>query len=200
MSQAPTTHKIISGKDTNIILLSLSLFFSLFTMEFFDIFLGALLAFALYKGITNGLFIELASFFSLLLGIYFSVKFSNILKDMLSEILHWNPNTIQITAFIITFLVVVIGVRFLAKILTGIADFAFMGWINKLGGGVFRVLKMVLIIGIVFTVFEKINHNHFFAKKDTLDNSIFYTPIQRTAAYLYPSLEKWYDNFSNTKS
>jgi len=169
-------------------------------MSFLDIILGTLLAFALYKGIVNGLFIELASFVSLILGIYFAVKFSDIAKDSLSDSLHWNPNTIQVIAFILTFIVVVVGITLLAKILTGIADFAFMGWINKLGGGVFRVLKMVLIIGIVFTVFEKINHDHFLAKKETLDNSIFYNPIQKTAGFIYPSLEKWYDNFKEKKS
>ncbi|MES2239866.1 MAG: CvpA family protein [Bacteroidota bacterium] len=162
-------------------------------MSFLDIVLGALLAFALYKGIANGLFIELASFISLIIGVYLAVKFSVITKDILS-FLHWNPNTIQVIAFILTFFVVVVGIHFLAKILTGIADFAFLGWINKLGGGLFRVLKTVLLVGIVFSVFEKMNHNHFLAKKETLDNSIFYNPIQKTAGFMYPSITKWYGN------
>jgi len=163
-------------------------------MGFLDIILGALLAFALYKGIANGLFIELASFVSLIIGAYFAVKFSVITKDILSGFLHWNPNTIQVIAFIITFIGIVIGIHFLAKILTGVADFAFLGWINKAGGGLFRILKTVLIIGLVFSVFEKINYNHFFAKKETLDNSIFYNPIQKTAGFMYPSITKWYGN------
>lgn len=164
-------------------------------MGFLDIILGALLGFALYKGITNGLFIELASFISLIIGAYFAVKFSVVTKDVLSGFLHWNPNTIQVIAFIITFIGIVIGIHFLAKILTGMADFAFLGWINKAGGGLFRVLKTVLIIGLVFSVFEKINYNHFLAKKETLDNySIFYNPIQKTAGFMYPSITKFYGN------
>ncbi|MFL9829939.1 CvpA family protein [Flavobacterium sp. ST-87] len=163
-------------------------------MSFLDIILGALLVFALYKGTINGLFIELASFLSLILGVYFAVKFSVITKDLLSEHVHWNPNTIQIFAFLLTFILVVIAIHFTAKILTGIVDFAFLGWMNKLGGGLFRVLKTVLLIGIIFSIFEKINHNHFFAKQETLDNSIFYNPIQKTAAFLYPSIAKWYED------
>lgn len=164
-------------------------------MSFLDIILGALLAFTLYKGIINGLFIELASFLSLIFGVYLAVKFSVITKDILAGFLHWNPNTIQVIAFLLTFILVVIGIHFLAKVLTGIVDFAFLGWINKLGGGIFRVLKTVLIIGIVFSVFEKINHNHFLAKRETLDKSIFYNPIQKTAAFMYPSIAKWYEDF-----
>lgn len=163
-------------------------------MSFLDIVLGALLAFSLYKGIVNGLFVELASFVSLIIGVYFAVKFSVITKDILSGFVHWNPNTIQVIAFMLTFILIVIAITFLAKILTGIADLAFLGWINKLGGGLFRVLKTVLLVGIVFSIFEKMNHNHFFAKKETLDNSIFYNPIQKTAAFMYPSITKWYGN------
>ena len=126
-------------------------------MGFLDIILGVLLAIAMFKGIKNGLFVELASLVSLLLGIYAAVKFSNFMKEFLAGFVKWNPNTIQVVAFILTFILVVIAVSLLGKFLTGIADLAFLGWLNSLGGGFFRVLKTILIIGIVFKVFEKIN-------------------------------------------
>ena len=163
-------------------------------MGFLDIILGVLLAFALYKGIRNGLFVELASLVSLLAGIYFAVKFSSFIKEILAGFVKWNPNTIQVIAFVLTFILVVIGISLLGKFLTGIADFAFLGWLNKLGGGFFRVLKTILIIGIVFKVFEKINYHNFIAKKETLDKSLFYNPIQKTAGFMYPSIENWYND------
>jgi membrane protein required for colicin V production len=164
-------------------------------MSLFDMIFGALLAFSLYKGIKNGLFVEVASFISLLLGIYIAIKFSYFMKELIMKHVSWNPNTIQITAFILTFILVVIGVYFLAKILTGIADFAFLGWLNKLGGGFFRVLKTILIMSVFIALFEKINFNEIFAKKETLDKSIFYNPVKKVAAFVYPSIEKWYDTF-----
>jgi membrane protein required for colicin V production len=163
-------------------------------MGFLDIILGVLLAFALYKGVRNGLFVELASLVSLLAGIYFAIKFSSFIKEILAGFVKWNPNTIQVLAFVLTFILVVIGISLLGKFLTGIADFAFLGWLNKIGGGFFRMLKTILIIGIVFKVFEKINYHNFLAKKETLDKSIFYNPIQKTAGFMYPSIENWYDN------
>ena len=162
-------------------------------MSFFDIVLGILLCYSFYKGIRNGLFVELASLLSLILGIYIAIKFSTVVKNILSGWLHWNPNTIQIVAFILTFIIVVIGVYLLGKFLTSVADFAFLGWINSLGGGFFRVLKTVLIISIFFTIFEKINYHNYLAKKETLDKSIFFNPIQKVAGFIFPSLEKWYD-------
>lgn len=169
-------------------------------MSFFDIIVAALLAFSLYKGIKNGLFVEVASLVSLLLGIYLAIKFSSLMTGMISKHVSWNPTNIQITAFILTFILVVIGVYFLAKILTGIADFAMLGWMNKLGGGFFRVLKTILILSIFIAFFEKINFNNTFAKKETLDNYIFYNPVKKVAAFVYPSIEKWYETFKKEHS
>ena len=162
-------------------------------MSFFDIIIGGFLCYSLYKGIRNGLFVELASLISLILGIYIAIKFSDVLKSVISGSLHWNPYTIQVFAFILTFIVVVIGVYMLGKLLTNIADFAFLGWINSLGAGFFRVLKTILIISIFFTLFEKMNYHNYLAKKETLDKSIFFNPIQKVAAFVFPSIEKWYD-------
>ena len=174
----------------------LSLFFILhsFTMSFLDIVLGVILVIGVFKGIKNGLFVELASLISLILGIYIAIKFSYLARVMLSGFVHWNPKTIQIIAFIITFLIVVIAISLLAKFLTGIANFAQLGVINSLGGGFFRLLKTILILSIFLNLFEKINFNHVFAKKETLDKSIFYRPIQQSAGFIYPSIEKWYED------
>lgn len=163
-------------------------------MSFLDIILGGLLGYSFYKGLRNGLFVELASLVSLLAGVYFAVKFSSLMKGLLSGFLHWNPHTIQVIAFILTFIVVIVGISFLGKFLTKMADFAYLGLPNKLGGGFFRTLKIVLILGVVFNVFGKINYHNFLAKKETLDKSLFYNPIQKTAGFLYPSIGKWYTN------
>ncbi len=161
-------------------------------MSFLDIVIGIILCYSLYKGIINGFFVELASLISLVLGIYIAIKFSAVVKDILSGWVHWSPNTIQVIAFILTFFLVVIAVYFLAKFLTSVADFAFLGWFNSIGGGLFRLLKTILIISVFFTIFEKINYDNYLAKKETLDNSLFYNPIQKVAGYIFPSLEKWY--------
>lgn len=120
------------------------------------------------------------------------------MKEILSGFVHWNPNTIQIVAFVLTFMLVVIGISIFAKVVTQVTDLVFLGWINKLGGGLFRVLKTVLIVSIVFTVFEKINYHNFLAKKETLDNSLFYNPIQKTAGYIFPSIKNWYQEFKKS--
>ena len=160
-------------------------------MSFLDIILGIILVVGLFKVIKNGLFVELASLISLFLGIYIAIKFSSFTAVFLTDFVHWNPKTIQIFAFIITFILVVIGITMMAKAFTSVANFAHLGIVNKLGGGFFRLLKTVLILSVFLNLFEKINFNNILAKKETLDNSLFYRPIQKTAGFIYPSIEKW---------
>ena len=185
----------------NLVILQKSAILVLYSyyMSFLDIVLGVLLVYGLFQGIRNGLFVELASLISLILGIYIAIKFSSFAKEILAGFVHWNPKTIQIFAFLITFLLVVLVISLLAKFLTGVADFAQLGVINKLGGGFFRLLKTILIISIFLNLFEKINFNNTFAKKETLDNSLFYRPIQKTAGFIYPSIEKWYEDLKKSK-
>lgn len=163
-------------------------------MSLLDVFLGVILVLSMFKGIKNGFFVEFASLVSLILGIYVAIKFSYLARIILSGIVHWNPKTVQITAFIITFIIVVVSISVMAKLFTSIANFAQLGVINSIGGGFFRLLKTILIISIFLNLFEKINFNNTFAKKETLDKSLFYRPIQKTAGFIYPSIEKWYED------
>lgn len=158
-----------------------------------DIAIGILLIIGLYYGIKNGLFVEIASIISFILGVFLAIKFSYVMKGFLEDFVNWNPQTIQITAFVLTLILVVIGVHLLAKIFTKIADFAFLGWANKLGGGIFSVLKTALLIGIVLNLIQKINLDNQLISKEKQDKSIFYRPILDTAAFIMPMVTNWID-------
>lgn len=167
-------------------------------MSFIDIVFTALLGYALYTGLKNGLFVEIASFASLIIGIFVAIKFSNIVRFALEDSIKTNPKYIEIIAFAITFLLVVVGIHLLAKFFTGVANFASIGWLNKLGGAVFSLLKTILMLSVLIGLFQKININNMLAKEETLNNSVFYNPIQDVAKFMYPSLEKWYEEFKET--
>ncbi len=168
-------------------------------MSFLDIILGSLLLYAAYNGLKKGLFVELASLISLVVGIFIAIKFSYLMRSIIESHVSWSPKMIEVTAFGLTFLIVVIAIHTLAKLFTSIADFAYLGWLNKLGGATFSVLKTILMLSILINLFQKININNFIAKKETLNNSMFYNPIQEVSKFMYPSLNKWYEDIK-TKS
>lgn len=163
-------------------------------MSFIDIVFAVLLCIALYKGVKNGLFVELASLLALVLGIFIAIKFSYFIKSILEAKVSWEPKYIEITAFALTFLLVVLLIHLSAKLLTKMADFVFVGWLNKLAGGVFSCLKTLLALSVVIFVFEKVNINYSLVKKETLDSSIFYNPTKEISVFIYPKIEEWYNS------
>lgn len=176
--------------DNSFIFVLLHIFFS---MNFIDIVFAILLGLALYKGIKNGLFVELASLIALIAGIFIALKFSGFAKSILENTVSWNPKYIEITAFALTFIAVVAGIHLSAKLLTKIADFAFLGWINKLAGAGFSMLKTILALSIVILLFEKINVNNMIISQETLDESMFYNPVKKVSEFIYTKIEEWYD-------
>lgn len=159
-------------------------------MSVLDIILGALLLFGLINGFLKGLFVEMAGLFALVLGVYGAIHFSNFAADILQSRFEWGEKTINITAFAITFVVIVLAISLTGKALTKIADFAALGIINKLLGGVFGTLKVGLILSIVLIVFDKMNRTLPFVDQAELEESILYKPVKSLAPTIFPSIIK----------
>ena len=80
-------------------------------MSFLDIIIGILLVWGLYKGLKNGLFVELASLIALIAGIYGAIHFSYITGDYLAEQFDWSDQYLKIAAFLVTFFAIIIVVN-----------------------------------------------------------------------------------------
>ena len=164
-------------------------------MGFIDIVFAVLLGFAAFKGLKNGLFVEFASVISFFIGIYIAVKFSYVVGSFIGD-----SKTAKVTAFIITLLLVVIGIHLLAKVFSGIASTLFLGWLNKLGGAFFAILKTTLLLGVVLSLFQKVNINDALVSKETQENSIFFNPILKTSEFMLPVLTGWFESLKNNVS
>jgi len=147
-------------------------------MSFLDIIIGILLVWGLYKGLKNGLFVELASLMALIAGIYGAIHFSYITGDYLSEQLDWSDQYLKIAAFLITFFAIIIVVNLAGKFLTKIADFAMLGLLNKIAGGIFGALKVAIILGAFLIFFEKLTTPLGLINEEDKEESIFYEPIK----------------------
>jgi len=159
-------------------------------MSFVDIILGLLLSYGLYKGFKNGIFVELASLVALIAGIFGAIHFSYIAGNYIGQRVNWDERTISITAFIITFIAIVILVKYVGRLLTKIADFAMLGLINKIAGALFGGLKIAVILGAVLIFFERINSSVELVKNETVQNSKLYAPIKEIGAFVFNAVLK----------
>ncbi|RCW93770.1 CvpA family protein [Winogradskyella arenosi] len=159
-------------------------------MSVIDIILAALLLFGFIRGLFKGFFVEVASLVALVLGVWGAIHFSGFASDFLQAKVDWNIKTINIVAFAITFVVIVLTISLAGKALTKLADFAALGIINKLAGAVFGALKIGLILSVLLGVFAKMNDTLPFMEKEDLDKSVLYSPIKSLAPLLFPTIIK----------
>jgi membrane protein required for colicin V production len=82
---------------------------------------------------------------------------------------------------------IVLGI--LARFLEGIVKFVMLGWLNKLLGVVFALLKSGLIIGLVIMVFSSLNNNLHLVDENVLAESTLYTPLKDIAYTVFPYLK-----------
>ncbi|WP_242094465.1 CvpA family protein [Aestuariivivens sediminicola] len=157
-------------------------------MSVIDIILGSLLLIGIVRGFIKGLFVEVASIVALIAGVYGAIHFSNYAASFLIEKVDWKENTINITAFIITFVVIVLAIALAGKALTKLADFAALGLVNRLLGAVFGGLKYALILSVVLIIFEKMNLTMSFIDEDDYNESRLYTPIKSFIPMILPSI------------
>lgn len=155
-------------------------------MNFIDILLGGLILFGFVRGLMKGLFVEVASLVALVAGMYGAIHFSYFAGDFLKDSFEsWDEKYINLAAFAITFVVILVLVTLAGKLLTKIADFASLGILNKLLGGAFGGLKIAIIIGAALVFFDKTNNTMEFVEKEKIEESVLYNPVKNIGAFVF---------------
>jgi len=159
-------------------------------MSSLDIVLAVFLVYGLIRGLKNGLFVELASLVSFFIGIYIAVKFSYLIANIIGD---GTSKTVKVAAFLVTLVLVVVGIYLVAKVFSTIASTLFLGWLNRLGGAFIGVLRITLLLGIVLSLFQKVNFDNIIISKETQEKSLFFNPIVKTSELFFPVLKEWFE-------
>lgn len=159
-------------------------------MSVIDIVLAALLLFGLVRGFMKGLFVEVASLLALIAGVYGAIHFSHFAGTFLENKTEWSEQTINVTAFAITFVVIIVAISIAGKALTKLADFAALGILNRLLGAVFGALKVGLILSILLIVFDRMNNTLPFLTEDKIEEALLYEPVKSLAPLVLPTIIK----------
>ncbi|MGY0391068.1 CvpA family protein [Bizionia sp. KMM 8389] len=159
-------------------------------MTVIDIILVAFLGLGLVRGFLKGFFVEIASLVALIAGIYGAIHFSFYAAELLIEYVDWNEQTINVAAFAITFIVIVLVIALAGKALTKLANFAALGILNKLLGALFGVVKMGLILSVLLNVFDVMNSTITFVDEEQTKDAVLYEPVKSVAPMLFPFVIK----------
>lgn len=113
-------------------------------------------------GIKKGLIYSVFGFFSLFISVLIALKFGYVGADYLSQHFNLNPNYLSLFGFIFVLVVSIILILLLAKLIEGVVNLMFMGWLNRLLGGVLWCLVFVFLFS---TLLWMLNHTNFLPEK-----------------------------------
>ena len=156
-------------------------------MNYIDIFLIVPLLWGAFKGYKKGLIIEVVSLAALGLGIWGGIYFSDYAVNLIVEKV--DDKYIPITAFMLTFLAIVLVVYFLGKLLEKIIDIVQLKFINKLAGACFGLLKFGLIISVLLFITDRYNQRFNFLPENFSETSLIYKPLVDLPNVLIPAIK-----------
>ncbi|KWW24733.1 MAG: CvpA family protein [bacterium] len=153
-------------------------------MNYLDIIIAIILLLFGVKGFRKGLIIEVVTLLAFAVGIYGAMHFSDFTAEHLKEFMEINPKYLNTTAFVLTFILLVILVNIIGRMVTKLIQAMNLGFFNKLGGAVFGMAKGVLLCSIMVMVL-----NNFqllgVVKPEVREQSKLYPYIEETVPYVY---------------
>lgn len=145
---------------------------------------------ALYNGITKGFISQAFSLVALVLGAWFSFKFAGPLGEWLKSYADLPGPILNVIAFALILVIVVLVLKMTAMTFERLLKVVMLGWLDKLLGVVFALIKAVLIIGLVIVLLDSVLNLIPFISSDTLNESILYHPIKDIANIIFPYLKE----------
>ena len=164
------------------------------SMNIIDLVFLIILLWSAYKGFRKGFILQISTLAALLLGIFGAIKFSDFTATLLSDNFDISNQYLQIIAFAVTFIAIVIAVHLIARIIEKLVQAIALGFINRLLGTVFGVAKVAFIISIILVLVNKANDKYNFMPEENTENSLLYQPLSDFAPMIFPYL-----NFEDIK-
>ena len=155
-------------------------------MNWIDAVIVIILILSMVMGFINGLIKEVASLVALILGIWGAIKFSSFTAGKLYDYFDMNGHYVGIVAFLITFGIIVIIIHFIGILADKIVNAAALGFINRILGIAFGLIKSLLIMSVFFVILNAFDARRHFLPGEKIEESIFYNPISRYCSGYFP--------------
>lgn len=155
-------------------------------MNILDIILLVCFIPAIISGLRKGFIAQVVAIISIVLGVWLSVKSATLIGSWISQWIEASPQLINIISFAIIFIAVAVLLFTIGKLIEATIKIIMLGWLNKLLGVLFSMLKCILIIGFLIIVFEAINDTFGLVPESYLSDSLLYAPFRDIADSVFP--------------
>lgn len=159
------------------------------SVNYFDFIIAIFLLWSAYRGITKGFLIMAASLAALVLGVWGAIRFSHLTAALLISYLSMQTQYLALISFALTFIIIVILVHLLSRALDKLVKAVALGFVNRLAGLLFGMLKTAFLISIFLVLLNGIDRRVPFIPEEHKENSLLYKPLSRLAPAIFPFLK-----------
>jgi membrane protein required for colicin V production len=160
------------------------------TIDAVDVFFLICFIPAVIGGLMNGLVRQVASLVALILGIWAGWHFSSLVAQGIQVFIKNNDSLVNIISFAIVFIIVLILVNMIGRGLSKIVQLALLGWLDKLLGVIFGIVKYTFVLSVLIYFINSLNDLYSFIPDDLFSGSRLFPILEKIAPSVFPYLEK----------
>ena len=146
---------------------------------------------AIVTGISKGFVTQVINFVAILAAAWAAFKFSSVLGTWLAQYITLDATVLKVISFVLIAIVVALLLHLVAAIITKTLKTLQLGFINRLLGLVFGVLKVALILGLLILLFESLNSTLHLVKPEVTENAVVYNALKNAANAIFPILKSF---------
>lgn len=158
-------------------------------MNILDIIILICLIPAIIQGLRKGFISQVISIVSLIFGVWASARFATIVSEWIAQYITASEQVLKVVAFALIMVVTFIILAAAGKLLEATIKLVMLGWVNRLLGLTFSLLKCCLILGLIILAFNSLNNTFGFVKQEYLDESVLYPFLKSLADSVFPYLK-----------
>ena len=144
---------------------------------------------AIFQGLKKGFISQAISIISLVVGIGASAHFADIVTAWISQYITASEQILKIVAFALILIVAFLALGLIGRLLESILKFAFLGWVNKLLGTIFSLLKAILILGLIALIINSFYTTFESPVPEMFKTSTLYPVISDIADSIFPYIK-----------
>lgn len=131
-----------------------------------------------------------ASLAALVLGIFGAIKLRPMFASLLDSIFDISPNYMNVIAFSVAFVSIVMVVHLLAFLVEKLVKAVALNLVNRLLGMGIGVLVTAFVLSMILWPVNQVNAEKQIIKPERIEGSILYKPLSAFAPAVFPYLKK----------
>ena len=159
-------------------------------MSWIDFIVIAAAAYGIIRGIMKGFVLEISSFAGVFMAIFIARLFYTGFSESVREWFDLDLRYAKPAAFAAIFLAVTLLCHLIAVVITKLLKIIALGWLNRMAGAAFGLLKMLIILSIVFNVMQSFGDKTTLFPQEATEKSMFFSPVKTIASVFMPFISE----------